>query len=75
MKIVQRRSFAANFILEVLATEPYLCNPELNRSKLINMLTKLCLQSVCNVASIGSLIEDKFDNHALIIPASLEVRL
>jgi hypothetical protein len=67
IKIIQRRSSGANFIMEVLTTEPYLYNPELNRSKFINMFTKQCLQSVCNVTSIGSLIQEKFDSHFLTI--------
>jgi hypothetical protein len=31
------------------------------------MFTKLWLQSLCNVTSIGSLFEEKFDGHSLII--------
>jgi hypothetical protein len=47
-------------------TEPHLCNRELNHSKLVNMFTKLCLPSVCNVASIDFLVQEKFDDHSLI---------
>jgi hypothetical protein len=52
---------------QVLMTERYLYNPELELSKLITMYGKLCLQSGCNVASIGSLALEKFDDRSLII--------
>jgi hypothetical protein len=31
------------------------------------MFTKMYLKSVCNVASIGSLVPEKFDHHSLIM--------
>jgi hypothetical protein len=67
IKIIQKKSSGANFIMQVSTTEPYLCNPELNRSKFISLFSKLCLQSVCNVVSIGSLFQEKFDDHPLIV--------
>jgi hypothetical protein len=67
MTIIDKRSSGANFIVEVLTIEPNLCNPESNRSKFINMLIKLCLESVCNIASIGSLVPETFDDHSLMI--------
>jgi hypothetical protein len=56
-----------NFVVQVLTAASYLCNPESDCSKLIGMFDKLCLYSVYNLASIRSLIPEKFDNHSLII--------
>jgi hypothetical protein len=53
--------------MEVLMTATYLVNPELNRSKYISFLSKLCLKLLYNVVSIGSLIMKKFDDYFLII--------
>jgi hypothetical protein len=55
------------FNMKVLTPESSLCNPELSRPKFINMFTKLCLKSVCNVESIGSLVPEKSDDHSLIM--------
>jgi hypothetical protein len=33
----------------------------------MTMFTKLCLQFVCNVASIDSLVQETFDDHSLIM--------
>jgi hypothetical protein len=48
-------------------TAAYLCNPELDCLKLIIIFSKLCLQSGCNLADIGSLVLEKFDDHSLIM--------
>jgi hypothetical protein len=65
--IIQRRFFSANFVMEVLTTEPYLSNPESNRLKFVCMFTELCLKSGCNSAGFGSLVPEKSDDHSLII--------
>jgi hypothetical protein len=36
-----------------LTTEPYLCSPEFDHSRLISMFGKLCMQSGCDVTRIG----------------------
>jgi hypothetical protein len=43
IKIVQRKSSAANFIMQVLTAAPYLGNPESYPSKLVGMFAELCL--------------------------------
>jgi hypothetical protein len=67
IKMVQRNSSTANFVMQVLTAVPYLCNPELYRSKLIWMFIELCLQSGYNLASIGFLLLEKFHDDSLII--------
>jgi hypothetical protein len=53
--------------MEALTTHPRLCNWESNRSKFISMFIKLCLQSICNLASVGPLVEEKFNDCSLIM--------
>jgi hypothetical protein len=53
--------------MQVLTAAPYLCNPELDCLKLVNMFSKLWLQSGCNLAGVGSLIPETFDDHSLIM--------
>jgi hypothetical protein len=53
--------------MQVLTAAPYLCNPELDCSKLISMFNKLYLQFSYNLAGISSLVPEKFDDHSLII--------
>jgi hypothetical protein len=67
IQIVQRRSSATNFIMQVLTAALYLCNPESYRSKLIGMFAELFLESSYNLANIGSLVPEKFDDDSLII--------
>jgi hypothetical protein len=67
IKIIQRMSSAANFIMQVLTAAPYLSNSELDCSKLISMFSKLCLQFGFNLAGINSFVPEKFDDHSLII--------
>jgi hypothetical protein len=66
--IIKRRSSGANFIPEVSTTEPYLDNPESDRSKCMSMFTKLCLKSVCNFIRIDSLVPEKSNARSLITP-------
>jgi hypothetical protein len=58
---------AANSIKQVLTVTSYLCNPEFDYLKLMNMFGKLCLQSGCNLAGIGSLVPKKVDDYSLVI--------
>jgi hypothetical protein len=51
--------------MDVLTTESYLCNPESKHSQLMSMFAKPCLECVSNVASIGSLVQEKFDDYSL----------
>jgi hypothetical protein len=67
MKIIKRRPSHAIFIIAVLKTAMYFANPELDGSRCISASTKLCLKSLSNVVSIGSLIMEKSDDHSLII--------
>jgi hypothetical protein len=60
-------SSGANFIMEVLTTEPSLCNPESHCSKCISIFTKLFLKPACNFVSIDSIVQEKSDDHSLII--------
>jgi hypothetical protein len=53
--------------MQILKAALYLCNPELDCSKLITIFNKLFLQSGCNLAGIDSLIPEIFDDHSLII--------
>jgi hypothetical protein len=48
-------------------TEPDFCNLELNHSKFVGMFSKPCLQFVCIIKSIGSLVQEKFNDHSLIM--------
>jgi hypothetical protein len=67
VKIIKRRSSGPNFIRQVLTTDRCLSNSESNCSKLLSTFTRLCLKSVCNVASISSVVQKIFDDHSLII--------
>jgi hypothetical protein len=67
IKVIQRRSSTVNLIMEVLTTEGYLWNPELNSPKVIGIFTKPYLQSACKVVSIDSLVQEKCDDYSLII--------
>jgi hypothetical protein len=73
IKTIQRMSSGVNFIMEVLTTEPYLCNPESNRSKCISMFIKLCLKSVCNFMCIDSLVPS-FQRNRMITLWSYSIR-
>jgi hypothetical protein len=53
--------------MQILTAAPYLCNPEVDRSKLTNMFSKMYLQSGCNLADIASLVPEKFDDYSLIM--------
>jgi hypothetical protein len=50
--IIKWRSSDANSIMQVLMTEPCLCNLESNYSKLIGMFIKLCVTSVCSLSAV-----------------------
>jgi hypothetical protein len=67
IKIIQSRSSSANFVMEVLTTEPYLSNPESNYSKFVDMFIKLCLKSGCDLVGIDFFVLEKSDDHSLII--------
>jgi hypothetical protein len=67
MTIVKRRPSHAIVIMEFLKTATRLANPELDRLKCINILSKLCLKSLCNFPSIGPFIMKKSDPHSRII--------
>jgi hypothetical protein len=67
MKIIRKRSSHKTFIAKVLTTAPYLANPELPLSKCVNILSELCLKSLCKLVSIGLLITEKSNGHPLII--------
>jgi hypothetical protein len=67
IKIIERRSSSANFVIEVLTTESDVSNPESNYSKFVAMFTKLCLKSGCNFVGVDSLFPDKSNNHSLIM--------
>jgi hypothetical protein len=53
--------------MEVLRTEPYLSNPESNRSEFVGMFSELCLKSGWNLVGVGSLVPEKSHNYSLII--------
>jgi hypothetical protein len=57
----------ANFVMEVLTTEPSLSNPESNRSEFVCLFIKLCRKSGCNLVGAGSPVPEKSDDHSLII--------
>jgi hypothetical protein len=67
INVIERKSSGANFIMEVLMTEPYLCNPELNCSKCITMFSTLCLKSLSHVKTIDSFVPEKIDDLSLIM--------
>jgi hypothetical protein len=66
VKTIKRRSSGANFIMQILTTEPYFCNPELNRSKLISMFTKLCLKFVCSLSAMSRASAPSFRRNLMI---------
>jgi hypothetical protein len=56
-----------NFVVQVLASEPYFRNPELNRYTFVGMFAKLCLKSGGNFVGADSLRSEKSNDHSLII--------
>jgi hypothetical protein len=67
IKIIQRRSCSANFVMEVLTTESYLSNSESNCLESVGMFIKLCLKYGCNLVCVSSLVPEKSDDHFLIM--------
>jgi hypothetical protein len=65
--IIKRRFCSAIFITEVLTSATYLANTELNRSKCVSILSKLCRKLPSNVMSIDSLIMKKYNDDSLIM--------
>jgi hypothetical protein len=63
----QKEAFPCGFHHRVFTIARYLANPELDRSKCISFLTKLCLKPLFHVMGIGSFIMAKSDDHSLII--------
>jgi hypothetical protein len=67
IEVIQRRFSSANFVMGILATEPYFSNPELNSSKFVSMFAKLCLKSGGNFVGANSIRPEKSNDHSLII--------
>jgi hypothetical protein len=51
--------------MQVFSTSPDFWNLKLDDMKWIGVFTKLWSQSLCDLASIGSLVEEKPDDHLL----------
>jgi hypothetical protein len=56
IKIIERRSSTATFVMDISTRESYLSNPESNRSKFVDMFMKLCLKSGCDLVDVDSLM-------------------
>jgi hypothetical protein len=66
IKIIKKRSSHMISIMKVLTTATCLANSELDHSKCISILSKLCLKYLLNVVSLGFLIVEKYGDHSLI---------
>jgi hypothetical protein len=60
--------------MEILMTELYVCNPELNRSKFISMFIKLCLHSVCSLSVMSRASALSFKRNLMIFLWSDSIR-